>query len=416
MTVGAAEIAKFDIPREIGLPDTFPESQDLFDRSKQPEIPFDELVKRDDFVTRVVLNESPEKYDRQFVRYLFGVLATIDNQINQNGKLISSVEQKPDKGYRSLARCYEREDVIEQGKYYLDGLEETIGWLPKRINSVVGLPMMGALSIRRQLEKRGNLNGLLYDLPIVGSSGTMTGKADVKGTISPELLDVKSIGIFADDVMDTGVSLARWALSRQANFVNQGGAIINEPAYLNPKSFLDRVNKAKNGDLNPIETDKLWKEVADLVWGVNIIVAPIYFKNTSLRDAIDHKVNAGLNSSDRMEHQKARAQLNLLTHSKSIEKKYWIIGGVGEWQVPLLDMKILGEILLKKLKKSPYKKQLELWGLEKLDLRVFSGLKDLLAYNPDGMRAKEAVNRLYNFLAYYIEQYAASRSVSTSTP
>lgn len=409
MTVGAAEIAKFDIHREIGLPETFPESHDLFDRSKQPEIPFNKLINRDDFVTRVVLNESEEKYDRQFVRYLFGVLATIDNQINQNRRLITSVEQKPDKGYRALARCYEREDVIEQGKYYLDGLEETIGWLPKRIKSVVGLPMMGALSIRRQLEKRVNFNGLLFDLPIVGSSGTKTGEADVKGTISPELLDVESLGIFADDVMDTGVSLARWALARQENFVNQGGVAINEAALLDPKAFLDRVNKAKNGDLNPIETDKLWREVADLVWGVNIIVAPIYFKNTSLRDAIDHKVNAGLNSNDRMEHQKARAQMNLLDHSKSIEKKYWIIGGVGEWQVPLLDMKIKGDSLLLKLKKSPYRKQLESWGLGKLDLRVFSGLKDLLAYNPDGMRAKDAVNRLYNFLAYYIEQYAASR-------
>ena len=304
----------FNIGQEIGLSKQLPNTRVLFERQYQPEFPFDELVRCDEFRTRIVLNEPVDNYDQDFLRFLYGMLSTIDSQINARTD-ITSVHQKPEGGCRAFGRCFTEDEVELQQENYIAGLKETIGWLPKNMPSVIGLPMMGALSIRRQLERDESFDGKLFDLPIFGSSGTKTGEA-VAGNIPEELLDHDALGFFADDVLDTSVSLTLWALARYRYRLEHGGTDrLDSSVYSNRESFLQRVRDARDGNLSLGERDELWQEVADLVWGENIIVTTLYGKNASLSDALLHKTVEALNSGDRREEEKAKAQLSVLSRS-----------------------------------------------------------------------------------------------------
>lgn len=301
-------------------------------------------------------------------------------------------------------------EVKVQQKDYVERLKETIDWLPTTMRRTIGLPMMGALSIRRRLEREESLGGLLYDLPIVGSSGTTTGEARATGEIPEELLDPDTLAFFADDVLDSGVSLAQWALARQDYRTKTNGPDeVAHPSYSDSEAFMDKIRLSRSGKLSLGEEDKFWKEVADLLWRENIVVSTLYTKNSSLSNALLQRTVQGLGSAERKEREKASAQLQMLAKTVPIDKHYWIIGGVGDWDVPQLDMKVHGDILLARLSESGFAEELDNWGISRLDLRVFAGLRDLCAYNPDGLKAEIAVERLYEFIGGLIMDYARAR-------
>lgn len=105
MAGAAQEIAYpgFNLAEEIGLP--FPQAGEIFLGASQPEKPFDELARSDEFRTRVVLHEPIGEYDQDFLRYIYGMLSALDGQINSQPDSIKSVEERPEAGFRVFGRC-----------------------------------------------------------------------------------------------------------------------------------------------------------------------------------------------------------------------------------------------------------------------------------------------------------------------
>lgn len=397
-------------------------------------LPVSDFIETDEFRTRIVLN-GEQPFDPGFLQYAYGLVAAIDGQLNAKRDGIPLVSEKPQDGSkRAFARLYGEETVENKQREYLERVKRIQQSLSDHRKTVMALPMRGALPIQRAMEGNGILKNVLIPVHLSGSVGTTTGFARFQGRIPEEILDPENVVMICDDVFDTVVTTKELGLSRLLWQVENRAKRVNYRIYNNPDQFSQLMRQAKEGELPQEKADLVWKDLAEMLWDVDVIAAPFSIKNTDfanavLRHAFDQYkrtneiISRGDVKADQLEEvnwarAKAEAQIELMVNALPIDKKSWIIGGC--WGgLPLLDSKVHGRLVLEEIE--GYKRisglrardirQLREWGLERTDFRLFAGLDGLWVYNPDGIAGDEALKLQVRYLARHIEEYARGRLV-----
>lgn len=387
------------------------------------------IFSTDEFKTSLVLKDSPEKYDPGLLYDLFAFSREIDNKINQTADNYPNILDPVESGqYRELVRLHSPELMHLIQKNFIGMLKisrEKIEEYGREV--VMAFPEWGSLAILRAMEKEGLPKEILIPADISGSVGTDTGHASAEN-LPTDLLDPKKVVFFPDDIFDTCVTEIELGIARAIVMAEQNGIKVNNHIFHDPDAFEDKMRLARKGLLPEMETEQVWKELAQLLWEVDVISAPFSIKNPPFAKAVIDLVsevwsNPGSSDWDR---QKAAIQGQLMFQTHYINPNHWIIGG--RWGgIPLLDTKVRGQTIWDELSnhqeeygiKSGQLENLKESGLDKLSLRSFSGLDGLWVFNPEGLSEDNKpesfqdddlpYNQLVRFYADHLVAFARHR-------
>ncbi|KKS97586.1 MAG: hypothetical protein UV73_C0007G0029 [Candidatus Gottesmanbacteria bacterium GW2011_GWA2_43_14] len=418
------ELTSFNLEKAIGLP---PEGI-IFTRPEVATInPF--LFSSDEFRTRLVLKDDQVAFDPVFLYDLFVISQAIDETINQNASVFPDIKDQVGKGeFRELVRLHDSEKMKQVQKNFIRTLKTAREDVEEQGRKVVmAFPIWGSLAIMRAMEREQIPQEVLQPADISGSLGTETGHAKAE-KLAPELLDPEKVVFFPDDIFDTCVTLIELGIERAKVKVARNGLKINHDIFQDVEAFEDKMRLARKGLLSQEETVKVWKDLAELLWEVDIISAPFSIKNPPFADAVitlSTKVWKDPDSSD-WDRKKAAIQGQLMFQTHYINPDNWIIGG--RWEgIPLLDTKVSGKTVMDLLARDQEKylitekqlRNLQQAGLDILSFRAFSGLDGLWVFNPDGLNVDKVSdnfdrdllpeNQLVQLYAGYISAYAQKR-------
>src|SRR3989338_860517 len=412
------QIRQFDLRTAIGLP---PET--IIYRHPEEELDHTFLAS-DEFRTRLVLKEDPKKYDTQLLYYLFSLSQDIDDGINNTADSYPHIKDPVEVGkFRELVRLHTPELMQQIQKNFISMLKTSGEKIREHGREVVmAFPKWGSLAILRAMEKEGLPGEMLISADISGSVGTDTGHARAEN-LPQELLDPNKVVLFPDDIFDTCVTLIELGIARASVKAEQNGIRVNHRIFHNPDEFEEIMRKARKGLLPEEETELVWKELAKILWDVDVISAPFSIKNPPFAQAVislasDIWNDPNVSDWDR---QKASIQGQLMFQTHYINPNHWIIGG--RWGgIPLLDTKVLGITIWEEISNHSEKygvsaNQLEYLaqtGILELSLRSFSGLDGLWVFNPEGLCEENMPNGYgedllpYNQLVQYYADHIAS--------
>lgn len=367
-----------------------------------------------EFKTRVVLDGDPSTFDPEFLLYAYSLVRTIDTQLNaREGKYLEHQTTDAKKVKRAFSVKYSRETVSRYQSQYMGQLRETVAQFhDEHIPFVIAAPLFGAVPIAQEALRLGISSDHIVMAPIGGTVGTDTGSAHIQGELDPKLLDPDQTIVFTDDVMDSGGTLVQLALARREERFKKRAAYVNVAANMKLKSLPERIKEAherlRGNDKSQAEEDaKIWTEAAMLLKDEQIILAPIYYKNAPLREAIMEVSNRPqIAQGDLQGNIRSKTQERMLAKDATFEVGIheWIVGGMGGWKYPMMDTDVRGMDLMKNIP-SKYFKKLHEWGFDRMKLRLFAGIKGLLVFNPDDDQS--AMSTLQQTIADYVKRYGS---------
>src|SRR3990167_1137050 len=222
----------FDLEKSIGLPPNA-----VIYEGNRTEIDVG-LPDTDEFRTRLVLNNGPEKYDLKFLAYLFNLSRAIDEKINENARFYPHIDDSvPDGEFRELVRLHSPEKMGHIQKNFIRSLRiAKYGMEDQGSEVVMAFPKWGSLAIMRAMEFEGLSGDGLIPADISGSVGTETGHAKASN-LPNELLDQEKVVFFPDDIFDTCVTLIQLGIERAKVKALHNGIKINHDIFNNVKEF-----------------------------------------------------------------------------------------------------------------------------------------------------------------------------------
>ncbi len=237
-------------------------------------------------------------------------------------------------------------------------------------NVLIALPMMGAYSFQKSLISRGISPDSILPVYIDGSAGQSSGASVLKEPLPETLKDLSKPVVMVDDVGDTIVTGIVLAMER-LKLANQDLDKISDYARV-----LQEIKRHRAKD-NPLQFTEheflpLYREAASLFRKANMIFAPLYIKNSTVRATLYEEAGRSDKSSWGL------SQLRMLDQAVLVPESMWLMGGKGVDDDGLLDTGIQVNDL------SPYlravdRKYIKKHTLGNITLRLGAGIRELLA-------------------------------------
>lgn len=345
-----------------------------------------------------LLGEVEEYPDQEFLRDLSGIVEWADDELE--------AYQPPSQSRNSrvLADKFSSEQVGTQMDDYFETLFDIFDNHPHRSSMVVATPMYGSAPIWNKVKEH------FPDKPfaafIHGTTGTNTGGAEVKKPLAEPLVDPDTIAFFADDVSDTYVSVARFAMERHKTRVG------NDHIDAKFVSLIDELQELKRQRKSFADADyqSLYQRLAQLLHEEKVVLAPVYNKNQPLFDSLREYM--GTLAQD-TEDPWMELQEKCMAQAVSIGEREWIMGG-GIYG-PLLDTGINGKgdeetKGMMDFIDPKYHEELRRLGFNKLYLRIGANIGKLVIFNPDGV--EDAYDGLVEWVAGLVTQYMDFRQAN----
>lgn len=338
-----------------------------------------------------LLDEVDTYPDKEFLRDLSGIVEWADDQLEVYVPTSHFLNR------RVLADKFSSGEVKSQMDDYFETLFDILDNHPDRSSMVVATPMYGSAPIWSQIKEH------FQDKPfaafIHGTTGTNTGGAEVKKPLADPLINPDNIAFFADDVSDTCVSVARFAMERHRTRVGDDHIDAKFVSLISQLQELKRQKKSfADSDYKP-----LYQRLAQLLQGEHVVLAPIYNKNQPLFDSLRDYMSGLLQDT---EDPWMELQEICMGQAVPIGEREWIMGG-GVYG-PLLDTGVNGKgdeetKGMLDFIDPKYHDELKRLGFDKLYLRIGAGVGKLVIFNPD--RVDGAYDSLVEWVAGLVREY-----------
>lgn len=356
------------------------ESMDLFQEIYPAVIPL---------ATRLDIKKPLEDFpDHQFLSDLYYLVARLDEHTDATIDDLSQVrdwEVSADGGVkfvsgRILHRLATEDEVKQHQNEYVDKLLGLDAFASrKNISLQFAFPPYGAVPIEYDLE--GKIDGnRLHNVWIQGSDETTTGGAQIIRQLPEEIQNPANYVVFADDVLDSGNSALRVALARRS--IRLKTEVADLPNTYLPKDIA-RLHKEEGLAFDNERFRSLFDEAARIMREEKVILLPFYSKNKLFLQQLNNRAETeGLTP---MPSEWPILQTMALDNVKEWSPHDWIMGGQGQWALPLLDTGISGKAILKYVSDESQQELVRL-GLPDMVIRFGAGIKGLVGFNPDGVR------------------------------
>lgn len=345
---------------------------------------------------RIGLEKEVGYYNPELLTCLYRIADGLDSSLDSSRPVIEALIPK----VFSFTE-YNYQKVVEQHRKYIDALKE----LKNTPDVVFAFPMYGALPIADKL-KNTFPRDTLFPVKISGSTGVITGAAEVRGELPGKLLDPNNIVVFADDVADSCITATQLALKRRRQRLDLTDDMYNNDKYVSLVRLIQALREERRESKDKARIDEITKELEEkyikltpLFQEENVVIATLYSKNKPVYEALRDLTKSPLSHRE----QWINIQARLLEVCSRFSEDDWVIGGQGDWDYPLLDTSISGAELLEKVP-LPYRDSLKAMGLDRLFLRIGAGLKPLMVFNPKAREAlvREIANLVVGYMGHIV--------------